>query len=161
MAYPVVAKWRDILPQISFSMPAFEILLLEDHPDAAFTIRRSLNQIGRVFWEQGVSSGVELSKSTNFDIAIIDLNVDDRLSLKAFEDFHEAMPDVPVMILTGNDALLLAESAMEEGAVGILNSGRISQCDYLIKKVTAAVIRAKFLKKAREFKPRTVKRLKS
>lgn len=143
----IASKVKQWLPKLSLSVPPFEILLLEGSPDDAFQITRILNQIGRVFWEQSIERGLELAERKNFDIVLLDLSIENKFGLDAFTHFYDNRPDIPILILSDFEGLLLAESVLDKGALGIIKKSKLSQGDYLIKMVTGALIKAKFIKK--------------
>ena len=154
----ISAQIAHLFPRLSLSMPALEILLLEQHSQDAFFMTKVLNQIGKVFWEQNIEGGLEAAKQRNFDIALLDLSVENKYTLDAFHHFHENRPDILIVLISDAESLLLAESAIDHGAFNVINKHRLHQGDYLIKMVTAAIIRAKFIKKAKEFCSKTDRR---
>lgn len=135
-------------PKLAMSIPPFKVLLLDDHPEEAFILTRTLNQVGKVFWEQNINKGIDLAHQETFDIALVDLNLVSKYSLEAFEELHNQCPELPIIILSDSDTVLFAESALNAGALGVINKRYIHEVDYVVKLVTKQLLKARFIKKA-------------
>ena len=81
---------------------------------------------------------VELSQR-HFDAVLLDLGLPDSKGLATFETLHTAVPDMPIVILTGNPDDGLAALAMQRGAQ-----------DYLVKGEADAPVLTRALRYARE-----------
>ncbi len=146
----VVNTLKACFPRLSISMPALEILLVEDNHQEAFLIRKTLNQIGNVYWEENEQNGHLAVSEARFDMILLSLNLKRECTLDCFHRFYEQRPDIPIVILNDNNTKMLAEAALQQGALGNLDKGMIDNSEYLIKMITAFMIKAKFIKKAEE-----------
>jgi two-component system cell cycle response regulator len=60
-----------------------------------------------------------------FDVLVLDLNVPDSQGLETFLSVHEAAPETPTVVLTGQDDQALALKAVEAGAQDYLMKGQV------------------------------------
>jgi DNA-binding NarL/FixJ family response regulator len=141
---------RSCFPKLSISMPAIDILLIEDKEQDAYLIRRSLNQIGKIFWEETVEAGLKATHDEVFDLVLLPLSLQNKNSLDAFHQFFSQRRDIPIIILSDTDTKLLAEAALHQGAMAVLDKNMIDNSEYLIKMITAFMIKARFIKKSEE-----------
>jgi DNA-binding NarL/FixJ family response regulator len=148
---------QSCFPKLSISMPAMEILLIEDNQAEAFQIRRTLNQIGKIFWEDSLEAGLNATNEEQFDFVLMSLNLENECSLESFHHFCMQRPEIPVVVMSDNETRLLAEAAIHEGAMAIIDKTMIDNSDYLIKAITAIMIKVKFIKKADELLSKTHK----
>jgi CheY-like chemotaxis protein len=117
------------------SLPV-QVLLVEDNPADAGLMRRILARAGREQWQMAhfeqldealdaCNEYVTLTQGQQFDVALLDLNLPDSVGLETMERFHQKMPHIPVVILTGMDDECIALQAIASGAQ-----------DYLVKEYT-------------------------
>lgn len=62
----------------------------------------------------------------NADIVLLDLNLPDSAGIQTFERFHESLPKLPVILLTGLQDETVVEKALRHGAQDYLVKGRFS-----------------------------------
>jgi DNA-binding NarL/FixJ family response regulator len=137
-------------PKLSLCMPPLDILLIEDVPHDAYLIRRSLNQISKVFWEETIDAGIKSAREGHYDLVLLSLDLGGDVSLKSFQKFMKAHPEAPVIVLSDSETKLLAEAAINQGAMSILDKSLIENSEYLVKMITSFMLKVKFLKKAEE-----------
>src|SRR5882724_1296858 len=95
------------------------ILLIEDNPGDARLLSGSLADIHSVVFHlthvDRLSRAFEQIKELPFDVALLDLGLPDSQGLKTLEHFHENAPQLPVIVLTGNDDENLGIKAVQLG----------------------------------------------
>lgn len=143
---------RKSFPKMSVSLPPLSILLVEDNQEDAYLIRKILNQIGRVYWFEGVEPALKSCKEQKYDFVLTSLRLKEQPSMDNFVQLRSRSGNLPIIVLKDNDTALLAESAIQDGAMAVLDKNMIDQSDYLIKMMTAFLIEARFIKKAEELK---------
>jgi len=74
------------------------------------------------------------------DVVLLDLNLPDSSGLDTFTSLRTHVPDVPVVLLTGNDDDAVAMRAVEEGAQDYLVKDRLDS-DTLVRALRYAVVR--------------------
>jgi|GEM_PF-213713 len=65
-----------------------------------------------------------LKEETKIDLVLLDLSLSDTQGLDTFRKVHEAFPNIPLIILSGNSDERIALEAMQEGAQDFLVKGR-------------------------------------
>lgn len=102
------------------------VLLVEDDPADARVFRRYLEGSRRHRFALEHADGIEAAlgwlRSQEFALVLLDLGLPDSSGLRTFCRAHQEAPDVPIIVLTGNDDEDLALRAVREGAQ-----------DYLVK----------------------------
>lgn len=97
------------------------ILLVDDDPVIRFAMRSFLAAHGSTISEAGTCAEVRASlQSARPAAVLLDISLPDGDGLSLLREFHEADPDLPVIILTGLGSIELAVRAMSEGARNFL-----------------------------------------
>lgn len=109
------------MPQPARARPS--LLLLEDLPEEAENLRAWLEASFVVTHVTRVEAVEALLAETPFDVALIDLCVDDSRGLDTFLRVHAAAPHLPVVVQSGLDEDEVALEAVARGAQ-----------DYLVKR---------------------------
>ncbi len=115
------------------------VLIVEDVPALAGIYSEYLD--GEKYTVVTEGSGIEILsclKQFKPAVIILDLNLPDMNGLEILRTAHHAYPDLPVIIVTGDNSPKTREEAMSAGAFGFLN-----------KPVSAANLN-EIVKKARE-----------
>lgn len=96
------------------------VLSIEDNPDDALFIRRALGtgeescfdvvQVGCL------REGLTLLAGGIFDAVLLDLSLPDSEGLESLQRIRQRWPDLPVIIVSGQDEELLTQRAVEAGA---------------------------------------------
>lgn len=119
------------------------VLLVEDSPADARIVRENLAGLegdGFVLVHaERLAEGLERIAAGGIDAVLLDLSLPDSEGLETLRRFLEGTPDVPVVVLTGNDDGTLAAQAVGMGAQ-----------DYLIKQALRADLLADTLRNITE-----------
>jgi K+-sensing histidine kinase KdpD len=120
------------------SPTAIQILLVEDNPADAGLMRRLFARAGQDAWQMAQVDRLEsaitacrdyralMQDDRTFDIVLLDLHLPDSSGLETVTQFRAALPEIPIVVLTGlND---------EELALQTLSAGAQ---DYLVKENTS------------------------
>lgn len=86
---------------------------LESNPDIAI----------KVSWVEQLSAGLERLAEGGISVVLLDLNLPDSRGLETFATLHRRVPDVPVIVFTGEHDESIGITAVEQGAE-----------DYLVKQ---------------------------
>lgn len=101
------------------------ILLVEDSPTDALLIEEALSDIldfqHRLVHATSLSDALAQTRTTRFDIALLDLGLPDAQGLETFSLFHNQAPEVPVLVLTGLDDKSAGLQAIQHGAQDYLH----------------------------------------
>ena len=82
------------------------------------------------------SEGIQRLRKQDFDVAILDLKMEDMDGIEVLRVFKKMVPDLPVIMLTGHGTETAAREGLEMGAFDYLTK----PCDLeeLVKKIRAA-----------------------
>jgi len=105
---------------------AVHVLIVEDDRSYAGLIRTMLESgwTHRFVFEQTTSlhQALDRIRRTEFDVVLLDLNLEDASGIVALTGITKVAPDLPIVILSGDDDLTLSLKAVKQGAQ-----------DYLVK----------------------------
>lgn len=105
------------------------LLVVEDNPGDLGLIQEMLPEKGPVNFQ--VESASRLSAALNrlerggMDLVLLDLGLPDSQGLQTFRQLRQARPEVPVIVLSGNNEQELAVTAVHEGAQDYFVKGQI------------------------------------
>src|SRR5712672_304282 len=109
--------------------PTTNVLLIEENPGDAELVRLRLvegQSPVKVNWVNRLSEGLaSLSKETP-SLVLLDLNLPDSHGAETFRRLMEHSPNVPVVVLSGQDDEVLAMKAVHHGVQDYLVKGNIS-----------------------------------
>jgi DNA-binding response OmpR family regulator len=134
------------------------ILVVEDDPGdlgliRAYVSRAGLRRVGDrdpVVWTATLVEGVALAVSNRPDVVLLDLSLPDSAGLATVQVVRSAVPEVPIIVLTGQDDHQLAEAALEAGAQDYLVKGQFEH-DALGRAIRHALVRQKLESRLRLF----------
>jgi diguanylate cyclase (GGDEF)-like protein/PAS domain S-box-containing protein len=106
-----------------------KILLIENDPATAEEILLALTVAGAgsfdVEWVHQLSEGLQLLKKENIAAVLLQLSLPDSLGIKTFDKLFTAAPDIPILILGGDQNEALAKEAVGRGAQDYLLPGHL------------------------------------
>jgi diguanylate cyclase (GGDEF)-like protein/PAS domain S-box-containing protein len=109
--------------------PTRRILLIENDPAAAHEIRAALAAaVDRSFdmeWVRQLSEGLTRLDRRGIDAVLLNLSLPDSQGIETFDKLFIATPDVPILILGGDDNEALAKQAVVRGAQDHLAAGHL------------------------------------
>lgn len=100
------------------------------------------------------NSQIESLRQYRFDLVLLDLSLSDSVGLHTLKEFRAAVPDIPVVVLTGLDDEDLALQALAEGAQDYLVKDQIT-IQRLVRAIRYAIERGEILNQLRESEERT------
>jgi diguanylate cyclase (GGDEF)-like protein len=103
-----------------------QVLLVEDNPRDAELVRRHLARNSEPQFEVTVAAELSSALSLahrNYDVVLLDLSLPDSRGLTSLEELIQALPNIPVVVLTGLEQEATAVQAIRHGAQ-----------DYLVKR---------------------------
>jgi len=135
-----------------------QILAVEDDPGDFGLLRVYLRQAGygtdddqnTLRWAKSLSEAKNLAMHAVPDIILLDLNLPDSSGLDTVIGMRNAMPEIAIIVLSGNDNKDIAIAALNEGAQDYLVKGNYEH-DALGKAVLHALIRSKLESRLRLF----------
>ena len=106
-----------------------QVLVVEDNPADADLARETLPETGLVSFgvefAPRLSDAIERLKRGGLDLIIVDLGLPDSQGLETFRRIRDAAPHVATIVLTGNDDLEQAITAVRDGAQDYLVKGQV------------------------------------
>ena len=124
------------------------LLIIEDNPDDALLIRRFLAAVARgsykVTLAEGLKIGLQYLKTGTFSLVLLDLGLPDGDGLRSFEAVHATSPNMPVIVLTGNNDDAVAIEAVQKGAQDFLAKDQVTAV-LLDRSIRYAIERQKLL----------------
>lgn len=107
------------------------VLLIEDNPADAASLKRNLQRIRSVAIDlkhtTTLADGLERLQAEYFDVVLLDLNLPDSKDQQTIWRVTMAMPDVPVVILTVSDDEALAMAAISQGVQDYFVKGTVDE----------------------------------
>src|SRR5436190_815927 len=135
MTYPDANAALDARP--------IEVLNFEDDAADALLVTKALQKVFlmkfHVTTATRLDEGIDLLQKKHFDIALLDLKLPDSDGLGTFNRLRKDFPDLPLIVLTGNEDDRLALQILREGVQ-----------DYLLKDQTTGPLLAKAIRYAIE-----------
>ncbi len=108
-----------------------QVLLVEDNSTDALIVQDELAhptyaQFSVVHLEQ-LNEALSRLKTERFDVVLLDLNLPDSNGFETFVRFHDAAPEVPIVIISGRVDGQIAVQAVQAGAQDYLVKGRLGE----------------------------------
>lgn len=115
------------------------LLIVEDNADdfgllkacirSTGIIRQEFDRFGEktIRWAKTLSDGIQLTRHHPPDIVLLDLALPDSVGINTIEHMHAALPNAVIVVLTGNDDMSLATTALQAGAQDYLVKGQYDQ----------------------------------
>ncbi|MGZ3932782.1 MAG: response regulator, partial [Bacteroidia bacterium] len=129
------------------------ILLVEDNPADAGLIKIYLHESYAMQFSlsvaENLNQGLDLIGSRTFDVIIIDLSLPDSFGLNTFKDMYAAAPEIPIIVLTGNEDESVGINTVKMGAQDFLVKSKLS-VKGLKQSINYSIERYKLLKSLSE-----------
>lgn len=101
--------------------PGSTLLIVEDDPAFARTLRRSFERRGYVVASAASAAEAdEFARQTAFDYAVVDLKLGNDSGLAVVQSLHAQRPDTHIVVLTGYASIATAVEAIKLGAAHYL-----------------------------------------
>lgn len=104
------------------SSPA-RILVVDDHPIVRLGIRQMISaepSLSICCEADSAKTALECASRSKPDMAIVDLSLEDGNGLDLIRALRQAIPELPVLVLSMHDEALFAERALRAGARGYI-----------------------------------------
>ncbi len=128
----------------SSTIERINVLLIEDNPgDARLVRERLLSASGTTFNVECVdrlASGSERLSRAGIDVVLLDLSLPDSHGSETITRLHAAVPDVPIIALSGLDDWEIVQEAVRRGAEDYLVKGTFST-NLLVRAIRFAIDR--------------------
>ncbi len=135
------------------------ILLVEDSPTDADLIRHIFLRAGQKDWQvihvEQLYQAIKIcsedfaQEQRKFDVVLLDLQLPDSTGLTTVQNFRQAVPNIPVVVLTGLNNEQIGLQAMGEGTQDYLVKDEINITN-LVRTIRYAIERGKILNQSRE-----------
>ena len=123
------------------------VLLIEDNPGDARLISEMLAEEPAapflISCADRLSRGLEFLASENARLVLLDLSLPDSQGLETFAKVYAHSPNIPIIVLTGNDDQELALSAVKTGAQDYLVKGKIDR-ELLMRAMQYSIERKRY-----------------
>jgi len=133
--------------------PALRVLLIEDNPGDVRLMQLALGEAKRASFlvesAGTLEAGVERLARQDIDIVLLDLSLPDSFGLQTFRTLQERWPQVPVVVLSGDDDESVATAAVNEGAQDFLVKGR-ADGEVVGRAIRYAIDRHRMLEQVRQ-----------
>ncbi|HOG04344.1 MAG TPA: PAS domain S-box protein, partial [Accumulibacter sp.] len=134
------------------------ILVIEDDPGDLGLIQANVRLAGMrrlgdqdpVVWAPTLALGVVAAAARKPDVVLLDLSLPDSTGVATVEAMRVVVPDVPIIVLTGQDDHQLAEAALKAGAQDYLVKGQFEH-DALGRAIRHALVRQRLESRLRLF----------
>ncbi len=114
------------------------VLLVDDETGFLDVLDKRLGRRGlRVTPVSSGTEAIQVLRGSDFDVAILDLKLEDMDGIEILQIFKKMVPDMPVIMLTGHGSEQAAKEGMQSGAFDYL----LKPCELeeLLDKIHMAV----------------------
>lgn len=114
------------------------VLLVDDEVGFTDVMQKRLTKRGLVVTTaDSGTEAIQVLRGNDFDVAILDLKLEDMDGIEVLQIFKKMVPDMPVIMLTGHGSEQAARDGIAEGAFDYLL--KPCELDDLLAKVRQAV----------------------
>ena len=115
------------------------VLLVDDEVGFADVLRKRLGRRGvEITAASGGSEAIRLLRGEDFDVAVVDVKMEDMDGIEVLRIFKKMVPGLPVILLTGHASEETAGEGLRHGAI-----------DYLLKPCDLDTLRDRILEAAK------------
>ncbi|HXL73297.1 MAG TPA: response regulator, partial [bacterium] len=133
------------------------LLLVEDNPGDVRLFKEYLKSFNpdAFHWDydSSVSDCLKRLDHDPMDLILLDLNLPDGTGLDTLQQVHNKKPEIPIIILTGNQDAALAIESLKNGAQDYLIKNNMDS-DLLIRSIRYSIERFQLFKKIQEERQR-------
>jgi len=125
-----------------------QILHIEDNPLYASIVRETLkpknafNLAFEIDHSVTLEDSIQKSEDKTYDAVLMDLNLSDSMGIDTLKRYQELFPDVPIIVLSGNDGADLGLASIVSGAQEYLVKNTLNQA-FLIQIIQSSIYRKK------------------
>ena len=120
------------------SQKRIKLLFVDDEKGFVRVLSKRLSKRGiDVYQAFSGTEGIRALRKQDFDVALLDLKMEDMDGLEVLKIFKKIYPEMEVIMLTGHGSEMAAKEGIENGAFDYLT--KPCELDDLIKKVNEAV----------------------
>ncbi len=113
------------------------LLIVDDETGYLDVMSKRLTRRGvQVTTVRSGAAGIQTLRKNHFDVAVVDLKMEDMDGLEVLDIFKKMDPDLAVIILTGHGSALAAREGMAKGAYDYLS--KPCELDTLLQHIRAA-----------------------
>lgn len=120
------------------------LLLVEDNPGDAYLFQEAISEATNVTFNttevERLEDAIRLLEEGEFDVILLDLILPDGVGYETFLKTHAQAPDIPIIVLTGNNDDALALKCIKRGAQDYLVKGETTS-QVLIRTIRHAIER--------------------
>jgi DNA-binding NarL/FixJ family response regulator len=120
------------------------ILIVDDHPVVRLGLRRAIEDspfLTVCCEADSEAAALQSLRRSRPDLAVVDLSLGQGNGLDLIRQLHDALPDLPVLVLSIHDETLFAERALKAGARGyVMKQEPLEQLVEAIERVLAGQI---------------------
>jgi len=100
---------------------AIELLLVDDEAGFVEVMKKRLSRRNiQVTAALSGTEGIQVLRRNEFDVAVLDLKMEDMDGIEVLKIFRKMAPDMPVIMLTGHGSEVAAEEGITLGASNYL-----------------------------------------
>ena len=116
---------------------AIELLLVDDEAGFVEVMKKRLSRRDiRVTSALNGTEAIQVLRRNDFDVAVLDLKMEDMDGIEVLKIFRKMAPDMPVIMLTGHGSEVAAEEGITLGASNYLT--KPCSLDDLLKTIREA-----------------------
>ena len=114
------------------------LLLVDDEEGFVNVIANRLGKRGiNTVKATSGTAGIQALRKKDFDVAVLDLKMEDMDGIEVLKIFKKMVPGMPVIMLTGHGSARAAKEGIEQGAFDYLS--KPCELQELIEKIREAV----------------------
>ena len=114
------------------------LLLVDDEEGFVNVIANRLGKRGiNTVKATSGTAGIQALRKRDFDVAVLDLKMEDMDGIEVLKIFKKMVPEMPVIMLTGHGSARAAKEGIEQGAFDYLS--KPCELQELIEKIRKAV----------------------
>jgi signal transduction histidine kinase len=133
---------------------AIKILIVEDNPGDVLLISQALSEIESAEFHlthvEGLDDALKYARESNYDVALLDLDLPDSNGLETLRQFRDKAPHIPVVVLTTTADAVSGLDAVKLGAADYVVKG-FYDGRLITRSIRYSIERNRILTKLQEF----------